>query len=312
MLATTLAVMKLVEAEKVRLDDPLSRYLPYLKRTDKEKITIRQALSHVAGLKDFDAYWKTARFSDTPYMDVIEQVAATPLQTTGRYVYSDLGFILLGDMVRYVSGQTLDIFVQQHFYEPMGLCHTHFNPVENGIDSLSIAPTEADNYYRHCIVQGSVHDPNAYAMGGVSGHAGLFSNASDVAKLLQMLLDGGVYDGRRLLKEQTIALFNSRSYARTGCRRGLGFDKPLLSGEESTACAEASQESFGHTGFTGTMVWVDPEYKLVYLFLSNRVHPKATPNKLAQMNIRTQVQHELYKVLGPSAGCGAGVATFGN
>ena len=312
MLATTLAVMKLVEAEKVRLDDPLSRYLPYLKRTDKEKITIRQVLSHVAGLKDFDAYWKTARFSDDPYADVIEQVAATPLQTTGRYVYSDLGFILLGDMVRYVSGQTLDIFVQQHFYEPMGLCHTHFNPIENGIDSLSIAPTEADNYYRQCIIQGSVHDPNAYAMGGVSGHAGLFSNASDVAKLLQMLLNGGVYDGHRLLKEQTIALFNSRSYARNGCRRGLGFDKPLLSGEESTACAEASQESFGHTGFTGTMVWVDPETKLVYLFLSNRVHPKASPNKLAQMNIRTQVQHELYKVLSPADDCGAGTATFGN
>ena len=312
MLATTLAVMKLVETEKVRLDDPLSRYLPYLKRGNKEKITIRQALSHVAGLKDFDAYWKTARFSDTPYEDIIEQIAASPVQPGGNYVYSDLGFILLGELVRYVSGQSLDVFVHQHFYEPMGLCHTHFNPIENGIDSLSIAPTESDNYYRHCIVQGSVHDPNAYAMGGVSGHAGLFSNAADVAKLLQMLLDGGVYDGRRLLKEQTIQLFNSRSYAHLGCRRGLGFDKPLLSGNESTACAEASQSSYGHTGFTGTMVWVDPEYKLVFLFLSNRVHPKASPNKLAQMNIRTQVHHELYKVLAPAVPAGGGVATFGN
>lgn len=311
MMATTLAVMKLEEMKKISLDAPLSRYVPYLKHSNKSKITVRQALSHVAGLKDFDLYWKKAQYEDNPQASVLEQIVDSPMQTKGKYVYSDLGFILLGEMVRFVSGQTLDIFVQQHFYHPMGLCHTHFNPVENGIDSLSIAPTEQDDHYRHRLVRGEVHDENAHVMGGVSGHAGLFSNADDLAKILQMLLDGGVYDGKRYLKAETIEKFNTRYYVSKGCRRALGFDKPLMKGSGGSACDEVSQTSYGHTGFTGTMVWVDPEYKLTYIFLSNRVYPTVSPNKLAQMSIRTQVQHELYKSLDKKK-CGTGIATFGN
>lgn len=294
-MSTTLAMMKLVETGKVRLDDPLSRYIPYLKHSNKEKITIRQVMSHMARLKEFAPFWAQAQKSENPYMSVIEQIIDSPLQKESGYLYSDLGFILLGDLVENVSGQRLDHFVEHFFYHPMGLCHTHFLPVENGIDSLSIAPTELDKHYRNKQVQGEVHDENAFAMGGVSGHAGLFSTADDVAKLLQMLLDGGVYDGRRYLRAETIQQFNTRYYESAGCRRGLGFDKPLLQGFGGSPCDKASQSSFGHTGFTGTMVWADPETRITFVFLSNRVYPNVAPNKLAQLNIRTQVMSELYR-----------------
>lgn len=300
MLSTTLAMMKLVEAGKVRLDDPLSRYLPYLKRSNKEKLTIRQVMSHVARLKSFDAYWKHAYGEDDPCASIIEQIIDAPLTDETKYLYSDLGFILLGDLVEHVSGQPLDLFVGRHFYEPMGLCSTHFLPVDSGIDSLLIAPTEYDNILRNAQIQGTVHDPNAFVMGGVSGHAGLFSTADEVAALLQMLLDGGVYGGHRYLREETIAEFNTCYYQSIGCRRGLGFDKPILVTGGGTCCDEAPQQSYGHSGFTGTLVWVDPVNRLTYVFLSNRVYPTATPNKLAQMNIRTQVQSELYKFITPA------------
>lgn len=311
MVSTTLALMKLVETGKVKLDDPLSRYLPYLKRTDKESITIRQAMSHMARLKAFDSYWMTAKDGDDPKESVIKQIVATPLLAKTEYVYSDLGFILLGELVQQVSGQRLDIFVKRHFYEPMGLCHTLYNPLEHGIDSNSIAPTELDKVYRNRLLRGVVHDQNAYALGGVSGHAGVFSTADDLAKILQMLLNGGELDGRRYLKKETIERFNQRYYSNQGCRRGLGFDKPLLHGTGGSACDEATKQSYGHTGFTGTMVWVDPEYDMIYVFLSNRVYPNSSPNRLAQMNIRTQIQSELYKCQ-PAKANGAGVAKFGN
>ena len=311
MVSTTLAMMKLVETGKVKLSDPLSRYLPYLKHTDKEKITIMQAMSHIARLKAFDTYWKKASTTDDPLGSVIEQVTATPLLAKTEYVYSDLGFILLGQLVQQVSGQRLDIFVERHFYSPMGLKHTFYNPTEHGIDSNTIAPTELDQHYRYRLLRGVVHDENAYAMGGVSGHAGVFSTADDVAQILQMLLNGGMYKGKRYLKAETIDMFNQRHYAMLGCRRGLGFDKPLLHGTGGSACDEASQNSYGHTGFTGTMVWVDPDCGLIYVFLSNRVYPKATSNKLAQMNIRTKVQSELYKGLKDKLNT-TGTAGFGN
>lgn len=310
--ATTLAVMKLVDAGKVKLDDPLSRYLPYLKNSNKQAITIRQTLSHMARLKEFDAFWKKAQNDEDPRACVIEQVAASPLNADSKYVYSDLGFILLGDLVEHVSGQSLDLFVKQHFYDPLGLCHTAFNPIDRGIDPDSIAPTENDRHYRHRQLQGTVHDENADAMGGVSGHAGLFSNACDLARILQMLLDGGVYDGRRLLSSSTIQAFNTRYYEKQGCRRALGFEKPNIHTPGGHTAPECSQQSFGHTGFTGTMVWVDPEYRMVYIFLSNRVYPNASPNKLAKMNIRTDVQSELYRGLSAAAATQADQAAFGN
>ena len=203
--------------------------------------------------------------------------------------------MLLADMVERVTGQPFDEYVDENFYLPMGLNSTCFNPIDAKFLGY-IAPTEHDSV--RGLILGEVHDPNAYAMGGVSGHAGLFSNAEDVAKLMQMLLDGGVYDGERYLKRKTVEYFTRRHYEAKGNRRALGFDKQLFNPSKSgQVCPEASQASYGHTGFTGTMLWVDPEYDLVYVFLSNRVHPSSAQNKLAQMNIRTDIQSVIYSII---------------
>lgn len=287
--ATTLAVMKLVDQNKVSLNDKLSRHLPYLKGTDKERITVKQALSHCAGLKAYDALWQQASERDS----ILQLIAESPLNPDAGMVYSDFGFMLLGDMVEQISGQTLDTFVMENFYEPMGLFSTTFRPVENGIALTSIAPTEQDSM--RGLICGEVHDPNAAAMGGVSGHAGLFSNAREVALLMQMLLNGGELDGERYLKEKTVKTFTSRHFERQGNRRALGFDKQLFTpSTNAQVCPQASQNSYGHTGFTGTMLWVEPDEDLIYVFLSNRVHPSSSPNKLAQMNIRTDIQSCIY------------------
>lgn len=320
--ATTLAVMKLVDAGKVKLDDHLSTYLPYLKHTNKSRITIRQALSHIARLKSFDAYWKDATtdghslsfgtisgngfipIGDSVYIDpayrnhILSLIAQSPLEKKNRYLYSDLGFILLADLVQVVSGQSLDIFMQQHFYSPLKMKSTCFMPLQHGIDPQRIAPTEIDNLFRKQLLHGYVHDPNAAAMGGVAGHAGLFSTATDLFTLYQMMLNGGSFNGKRYISTETFNTFNSRHYANQGNRRALGFDKPFINGSSTHIAPMASQSSFGHTGFTGIMVWVDPQYNLVYLFLSNRVHPSATPNKLASMNIRTDIQQLIYQSIG--------------
>lgn len=289
--ATTLAIMKLVDDDRISINDRLSKYLPYLKNTDKEKITIKQAMSHCARLKAFDSYWQRTSNRDS----ILLLIAQSPLLEKEGYCYSDLGFILLSDLVLQVSGMPLDQYVDRHFYAPMGLQSTSFNPLSNlhSLLTTQIAPTEIDP--RRGLICGTVHDPNAFAMGGVSGHAGLFSNAREVARIMQMLLNGGELDGRRYLSRKTIETFTRRHFERQGNRRALGFDKQLFNPSSSgQVCPEASQASYGHTGFTGTMVWVDPEYDLVYVFLSNRVHPSASPNRLAQMNVRTEIQSVIY------------------
>lgn len=296
--ATTLAVMKLIDQGKISLGDRLSRYLPYLKDTDKERITIKEALSHCAGLKAYDALWQQTTNRDS----ILLLIAQSSLNADKSYCYSDFGFMLLADMVERVSGLSLDTYVSRYFYQPMGLQNTLFNPMKTGDGDegyirAEIAPTEQDSLRQEHLgfIWGSVHDPNAYAMGGVSGHAGLFSTAAEVARLMQMLLNGGELDGRRYLNRKTIETFTSRHFEKQGNRRALGFDKQLFApSPNGQVCPEASQASYGHTGFTGTIVWVDPEYDLVYVFLSNRVHPSASTNKLAQMNTRTEIQSIIY------------------
>ena len=296
--ATTLAVMKLIDQGKISLGDRLSRYLPYLKDTDKERITIKEALSHCAGLKAYDALWQQTTNRDS----ILLLIAQSSLNADKSYCYSDFGFMLLADMVERVSGLSLDTYVSRYFYQPMGLQNTLFNPMKTGDGNegyirAEIAPTEQDSSRQEHLgfIWGSVHDPNAYAMGGVSGHAGLFSTAAEVARLMQMLLNGGELDGHRYLNRKTIETFTSRHFEKQGNRRALGFDKQLLApSPNGQVCPEASQASYGHTGFTGTIVWVDPEYDLVYVFLSNRVHPSASTNKLAQMNTRTEIQSIIY------------------
>ena len=295
--ATTLAVMRLCERGELHLNDKLSTYLPYLRGTDKQHITVMQAMSHCAGLKAFDAYHQQA----TGYDSILLLAAASPTTGNHQYLYSDLGFMFLSDVVRRITGQPLDRYVAEHFYGPMGLPSLAFRPQDDAAFTWDgVAPTERDSLRagRDGYIWGTVHDPNAAAMGGVSGHAGLFATASDVARLMQMLLNGGEFDGRRYLLPETISTFTSRHFASSGNRRALGFDKPLISGAaDGPSCVEASQASYGHTGFTGTMLWVDPDRELVYVFLSNRVCPSSVPNRLAQMNLRTDIQSRLYRAL---------------
>ena len=303
--ATTLAIMKLVDDGEISIGDRLSKYLPYLKGTDKERITIEEAMSHCARLKAFDAYWQRTSNRDS----ILLLVAESPLNDAPGMVYSDLGFMLLSDLVMQVSGQPLDEYVDDNFYLPMGMETTFFNPV-NAKYPGPIAPTERDSVRGQ--IWGEVHDPNAYAMGGVSGHAGLFSTAREVALLMQMLLNGGTYDGQRYLKKKTIDTFTRRHFENQGNRRALGFDKQLFNPSKSgQVCPEASQASYGHTGFTGTMLWVDPEYELVYVFLSNRVHPSSATNKLAQMNIRTDLQSVIYSNIKKKQSAGGQWSTMG-
>lgn len=316
--ATTFAIMKLVDMKKISLEEPLSRYLPYLKHTNKSKITIRQTLSHFARLKAFDSYWKkadalcpdlsiregTMSQCEECRVKILDQIAKSQLNKDRKYVYSDLGFILLADLVEKVTGQTVDIFMYQQFYAPMGLASTAYRPRLAGLDTNRIAPTEIDDYYRHRTLCGEVHDQNAAAMGGVSGHAGLFSTASDLNILYQMMLNDGVYEGKRYLSEEVISTFNHAYFVSQGNRRALGYDKPLKRPYKGGNTApEVSQSSYGHTGFTGTMVWVDPQYNLVYIFLSNRTYPDSNaPNKLAQSGIRTDIQSLVYQALFHKAG----------
>lgn len=307
--ATTFAVMKLVDEGKIKIDDPLSRYLPYLKHSNKKNITIKECLSHIAKLKAFDAYYKqvdnvcgnqSINFSistdqcEKCKKEIIDQIVKSKLNKETKYVYSDLGFILLAELVENVSGTRLDHFMTELFYKPMGMNNTTFLP-RKSLDTNRIAPTENDTYFRHRLLRGEVQDQNASALGGVAGHAGLFSTATDINKLYQMMLNGGTYKGKRYLSKEVIDMFNKRYYENNGNRRALGYDKPFIHSKSTHIAPEASQSSYGHTGYTGTMVWIDPDYQLVYIFLSNRVYPDATTNKLAQLNIRTDIQSLIYQ-----------------
>lgn len=329
--ATTVAVMKLVEEGKIDLKKKASDYLGWLKGGDKENITVENLLLHQAGLVAWIPFFKEvtdtntgsaqpAVFSRTKNqafsVDVTDRlfmqrnwidtmfhriyqspVAANEL----KYVYSDNDFILLGKIIETVSGLPLDQYVRLHFYEPLGMHSTGFRAYERFANS-AVAPTENEKIFRQGLIWSYVHDPGAAMFGNVAGHAGLFSNASDLAVLYQMLLNGGVFNGKRYLKKETIDWFTS--YQTPVSRRGLGFDKPEKNNnrrDEKTSypARYVSAQTYGHTGFTGTCVWVDPAYELVYIFLSNRVNPDGGDNKkLSELNIRSRIQEIVYASMG--------------
>jgi CubicO group peptidase (beta-lactamase class C family) len=215
-----------------------------------------------------------------------------------KYVYSDNDFIFLGKIVEQLSGQTLDEYTQQNFYRPLGMYSTGFKPRDR-FTLECLVPTETEKHFRMQTTRGDVHDEGASLFGGVAGHAGLFSNAYDLAILYQLLLNGGVFNGKRYFKPETIKLFTA--YNTDISRRGLGFDKPEKDNtlrKDPYPALLASSLAFGHTGFTGTCVWVDPSYDLVYIFLSNRVYPTRDNNKLSQLLIRGKIQDAIYKALG--------------
>ena len=295
-MATTIAVMKLYERDRIELDAKISTYIPELKKSKVGNLTVKELLSHYTTLPATYPFWKKDTKNKRSKAFMLEEFKKMNTDKKKKYVYSDLNFLLLQFMVENVSGMSLDEYVKKNFYDKMNLTHTTFKPLDNGFAKQNIAPTEYDTVIRKEQIQGEVHDPMAYYIGGVCGNAGLFSTAEDLFKICQMLLNNGVYDGNRYIDSSVVALFNKRYFENVGVRRALGFDKPFIS-DQSTHCSKyASQKSFGHSGFTGTYLWIEPENKTVFIFLSNRVYPSATPNRLAKMNIRTDINDLIYKL----------------
>ena len=321
---TALAVMKLFDEGKIDLNKPLSKYLPALKKSDKKSLVIREVLAHQAGLKSWIPFWKqtmngnrpdekiysntkhdkyTVRITDSLYMNeaysdsLFKWILESPLSERGKYVYSDLGPILMKELVEKVSGKKMDEYLKDNFYRPLGLTRMTYLPKDK-YSVNEIIPTENDTAFRKQQLLGDVHDPAAAMMGGVSGNAGLFANANDVAVLMQMLLNKGTYGGKQYLQPKTIDIFTKQQFVQNNNRRGLLFDKPEPdTTKPSPTCKGASLRTFGHQGFTGTCAWVDPEYNLVYVFLSNRVSPDASNEKLGKMNVRTEIQQVIYDSL---------------
>ncbi len=324
--ATTLSIMKLYDEGKIGFNKTLGDYLPWVRGSNKEKLTIENILLHQAGLVAFIPFYKetldsaqaplttiyssqqkdsfTIRVAENLFLrnnwwdTMYKRMLESPLGPVDKYVYSDNDFIFLGKIVESISKKTLDEYAREQFYNPLGLISTGFKPRSKfALDQ--IAPTEKEKYFRLQHLRGDVHDPGAAMFGGVAGHAGLFSSVSDLAVIMQMLMNGGKYNGHRYFKEETIKLFTS--YNSSISRRGFGFDKPEkdnATNPEPYPCKSASPLTFGHTGFTGTCVWADPKYNLIFIFLSNRVNTNGgDSNKLLKLNVRTNIQEAIYKAL---------------
>jgi beta-glucosidase-like glycosyl hydrolase/CubicO group peptidase (beta-lactamase class C family) len=324
--ATTVSIMKLYEEGKIDLKKRLGHYLPIVRGTDKASLQIDDILLHQAGLVPFIAFYRetidsatgkpnpdiysdkskpgfTVRVAENLYLrndwndTLFNRILKSPLGPTNKYVYSDNDFIFLGKIVEELSGLTLDEYVAKTFYSKMSMNSTGYKPRARFAVS-KIVPTETEQHFRMQTMRGDVHDEGASLFGGVAGHAGLFSNAYDLAMLYQMLLNGGEFNGERYLKPETIKYFTA--YHSKVSRRGLGFDKPEKDNatrKEPYPSEKVSAMAYGHTGYTGTCVWVDPKYDLVYIFLSNRVYPTRNNPRLSQMMIRGKIQDAIIAAL---------------
>lgn len=350
--ATLLAVMKLYDEGKFGLTDRISQYVPALKGTDKERVTIEELLLHQSGIPAFWPFYRAAidkdsyegafykerpdahhhkqidtrlfvidhfgykkelvsrafstdyplQVADSMYLhrsfrdSIVAQIGRIPLKDR-RYRYSCLNFMLLKEMVENISKMPMSVFLDKEFYKPMGMERTAFLPLRRFKKEEIVPTVKADYLRKGGMLQGYVHDESAAFMGGVSGNAGLFSTAHDVAKVYQMLIDGGIYGGKRYLSKETCDLFLTHTSKIS--RRGLGFDKPDMKNIAKSPCAqEAPEEVIGHTGFTGTCAWADPKNRLVYVFLSNRIYPRPFDHKqLMRLNIRPRMQQVMYQAL---------------
>ena len=327
-MGTTLALMKLSDEGKVDVERTLGDYLPWIASSPYHaSLTLSEILAHQSGLKPFVPFYlklmdggkmkpgvatlkadsvHTLRVAEGIYINsayqdsITKWILATPLGKRGDYVYSDMGMYLLKKVIEKVSGMPMDVYLRHEFYAPLGLSTMGYQPL-NRFPKDRIMPTENDTYFRMQQVHGDVHDPGAAMMGGVAGHAGLFSDANDIAIVMQMLLDGGAYGGRRYLKRGTVDKFTKCRFC-TGQpgkenRRGLGWDRPADKRQPGPTSDNASSASFGHTGFTGTMVWADPRDRSTYVFLSNRVYPDAGNKKLSHMDISTKIQSVVHEAI---------------
>jgi beta-glucosidase-like glycosyl hydrolase/CubicO group peptidase (beta-lactamase class C family) len=325
------AWLKLYDEGKVNPDKYVSTYYPDWKnrlfhRSNKSDITVRELLSHQSGLTPFLPFWKkslkngkispewyafepdqkhTLEVAKGLYLDdrfpetVYKTIRKSALKSRGTYVYSDLPFVMTPKITSGISGISFIETLDNNFYKPLGAYRITYNPDKKFTDD-ELIPTEKDNYYRKQQLLGTVHDESSAVLGGISGNAGVFASANDLAKLYQMYLQMGTYGGREFLKESTMKEFTRVQFPQNKNRRGLGFDKPSLNNAQLSEKAAypikaASPESFGHSGYTGTFVWIDPKYQLVYIFLANRVFPTRDNNMISDLNVRTEIQRVIYE-----------------
>lgn len=321
-MAATMAVMKLYDENLIDLDQPINKYVDGLKHSKVGKVTVRECLGHQGGVQSWIRYYDeikrkngkyknktiaSAASDDYPYhlsegkylhkdfyKKIKKMIRKSPVDENPHYVYSGLFFYLVPEIVQNLTGTTYVDFLDNTFYKPMELSTVTFNPLQK-FDLKSIVPTEIDSFFRYQPIHGTVHDEGAIMMKGVSGNAGLFSDAEDLAALGQMLEQFGTYKDRQYLKPSTVDLFTAYQYANKNNRRGLGFDKQVLDLEkESTYVGEsATVSSFGHTGYTGTFYWIDPDKDFVFVFLSNRVYPTRDSRGLYDLSVRPTL-HQLF------------------
>lgn len=324
MISTLPNVMQLYDQNKVNLNTKLKKMVPLFSKTNKANLNFKDLLTHYAGLQAWIPFYKAtldtenkplekyyhkiadSQFSTkvadglfirNDYHDTIMKIIAnSPLSIKREYKYSDFTFIILKEYLERKTKKKLEVLSQKKFYSSLGMNNTLYNPLEK-FDKNGIAPTEVDNYFRHQVVQGYVHDMAAAMEGGIAGHAGIFSNAMDVAKMMQLFLQKGNYGNKQYFSEKTFDAFNTSYYSSEGVHRGLGFDKRI--GKDGSTCACVSESSFGHTGFTGNIAWVDPETEIVYVFLSNRTYPEVSGdgNKLSKEKIREDIQQIIQEAI---------------
>ncbi len=313
--ATTLGVMRLVEEGKLNLDSTLYNYLGRTRNTEKQYIRLKEVMLHQAGFTPFIPFYDRLKATDHSrdssgefstkvadnyflrknyYEEVMwPQMLNARLVSRARYVYSDLSMYYMKEVIEGIAHEPMDQYVLEQFYNPLGMQTAGFNP-RTRFDKNKIVPTEEDTYFRNTLVQGYVHDQGAALAGGIAGHAGLFSNANDLAILFQMMLNKGTYGGQRYFKPETVDLFTAKQFEVS--RRSLGFDRRDPEASKNYPSQFASSSTYGHTGYTGTCIWVDPQYKMIYIFLSNRVYPKVT-DKLSDLKIRPRIQDAIYEAL---------------
>ena len=329
-LSTLPIIMKNVSENKIDIEMNIGQILPEWKNSNKGDLSIKKVLSHYSRLKPWIPFYKETlnkrglpkrnfyknkrtksyglKVSENLYLrnrfkeKILNQIKESELiedkfieNYEWRNNYSDLGYYILKEYIENDYETSLDNVAKNLVYKPLNLKYTSYNPKSKFSDSL-IVPSEIDNYYRYDTLKGYVHDMGAAMLGGVAGHAGLFSNAKDVATIMQMYLQKGVYNKKRYFSESTFELFNRCYYCEKGNRLGIGFDKPQIEGRGST-CGCLSKTSFGHSGFTGTYAWADPDKEIVFVFLSNRTYPTMDNGLLIKNNIRTRMQAIIYEAL---------------
>lgn len=322
-MASTLSLMKLASDGKFDINKKLEDYLPELKGTNKGPLKNVDVLTHQARLQPWipffkrtmkgteyiDGIYSTTKTADyslqvadnlyikNTYVDSIYQaITESPLLPVTEYKYSDMGYYYFKKIIEQQSGLSIQAFLAQNFYNPLGLSTMGYNPLER-FERDRIIPTENDKTFRKQQIHGYVHDQGSAMMGGIGGHAGIFSDANDLAIVLQMLLNYGEYGGQRYLSADVIKEFTNCPFCKKNNRRGIGFDKPVMDGGSGPTCLCVSGDSYGHQGFTGTQVWADPRDNLIYIFLSNRVYPDAENKKINTLGVRSNIQQAIYDAI---------------